>query len=319
MTTRARTQAICSRIVLLAGLTSGLTFGGEPGSADSRSPADLVAFLTYQAGRERESDTAGFFTCGKSTESVDRAAAVALSKMGERAVPTIKAAFDSADGSELPINTVWLLLAVARIEGPAGYEWIQQMSRRPGAFSEGNIDMATALALGLTSFVSTSRFPGIQLWCTRAEEPRAVLDEMINAWERDDRTLLEKTLGPDAREALRSLLKGRDWSDVRRDLWGSGSPEGAAIGYRFKTPGRWAEPDETLDDESPPWAEGRTGAFDLSVAFTTRTGTSCETRGVRFLGVARGLVVSTYLVDAPDLEGLLRSIAVCAAQTGEGR
>jgi len=304
-------QRLCSA-ALLVWLAGGPGGSAARAGEDSKSPADLVTFLT-QTERENLINP-GVFSCGQSTERADRAAAVALSKFGEQAVPPIKAAFDKAGDSELPFNAMWLLLAFARIEGPAGYEWIQQMSRRAEDSREGDIDMATALALGLTSFVSASRFPGKQMWCTRLEEPRAVFDEMINAWERDDRDLLEAALGPDARGALQGLLKGKDWRELRRKLWGRAPTKGAAVGYRFLTSGRWAEPDETLNDGSPHWAERKTGDFDLSVAFTTRTGRSCETRGVRFLAVAHGPVVGTYLVDAADLKDLLRSIAVCATK-----
>ncbi len=85
--------------------------------------------------------------------------------------------------------------------------------------------------------------------CSRYEEPRDVLDQLILAWERNDRPLLEASLAPGARAALNSLLAGTTWVGLRGELWPDRSGGGVALGYRFDISGRWSEPEETLEED----------------------------------------------------------------------
>src|SRR6202040_607136 len=202
-----------------------------------------------------------------------------------------------------------------RIRGPEALPLTRRMLANPKLeFLQVALDQSSAVSLGITSYVSGIREPLPTLHCDRADEPRDALDQLILAWERDDRPSLEASLGPAARAALRSLLAGRTWSVMRATLW-HGKTNSDAVGYRFDTPGRWAEPDETLEEERPYGDIALTsGSPDLETRFKNRLGADCGRSLVRFVNVPvpRAPGYLGYLVDNSKLDDLLRLISHCA-------
>jgi hypothetical protein len=315
-------------------------------SAQQHLPFELIEQLTEPTlAREM-----GLFSCGQ--VNGEHRAAVGLAALGEGALPSIEAELDAMEqlghegfGSEL------LELAYARIKGRSAYPRLIRLENDPrfGADRElpdgpgrWSLDRSIALALGLTSFVSapknammsyhackenitdgsflsledcpsgTHAEPLINIQCLRGLEPRDALDQLIRAFERNDEFSFEVGLGPDAKSALASLLKGTTWKDYRRKLLHEFAGD-LAMGYRFEEAGRWSEPDDTLEDERP--AAPTIESPSLKTDFTNASGSSCGSYQVRFeLDQPRQKIrhLTPYLVNNLDLDGLLHVIASCA-------
>jgi hypothetical protein len=300
--------AVRSAFTFLALLTVGVAVG----QLEEESPSRLIRFLTY-SDEQRERHI--LFTCG--LDNTDRAAAKTLARMGVRALPDIENALNSiakrGQRSEFATNAGWLLLAYAKIKGPAALPQLEVMRKnRRFAFLQIDLDHSVALSLGLTSYLDSSREPTDAV--CRAEQPRDALDRLILAWERNDRSLLEASLGPGARTALNSLLGGKTWAAMRSERWPDKSAAGSALGYRLETSAEWAEPEETLDDLPYEDATLKSVDSELEVSLRNRSGGDCGKRRVKFLKTrnSRGQRF-TYQVDDPDLEDLLGAIASCAA------
>jgi hypothetical protein len=284
-----------------------------------RSPSDWIRFLTYQSDDRRGKPY--LFQCGQ--VNADRAAARSLAKLGSSAIPDIERALDSLEErgarSEFSLNAGWLPLAYARIEGQAGIPRLRRLIGNPkleGVLPRVVVDWALALALGLTSMVSDSR-GYIDVVC-RAEQPRDALDRLILAWEKNDRAKFVAALGPEARAQLHNAIKGSTWQAWRTNLWPRKGAKGAAVGYRFHTSGKWADPEETLgeprdnEDLSP-----RTARPDLETQFTDRDGQDCGKLRVSFVNVELDSAGSPlYRVNSSDITQLLRLIGACASQAG---
>jgi hypothetical protein len=303
-------------LVLLAALLSAAS-----GVCQTRDDAAsrLIYALTYQSSDQPDKGAVLRLGCGPVKE--DRATARSLADMGVSAIPAIEEAIDSverqADESRFSFNSGWLVLAYARIKGPAALPLVRRMIGNPKLdFLQVALDQSAALSLDLTSYVSRVREPLPTLRCSRGGEPRDALDQLILGWERNDRGWLEASLGPAARGALGSLLAGRTWSVMRAALW-RGKSDGVAVGYRFDTPGRWAEPDETLEQErvyenialSP-------GGPALETRFKDSSGADCGKSLVKFANapITRGSGYPSYLVDNSNLGDLLALIGQCAEQ-----
>jgi hypothetical protein len=288
--------------------------GGGAQSAE-QSPSDLISFLTYQAGRtDTHGLTRGVFNCGAANAEAreDRPATEALVKMGTRAIPEIEAAFQSIEayGQQSPFafNSALLLSAYARIRGRDAYSRLRSMLRNPRlAFLQRGIDSAVAISLGTTSYVSDSRQLADTAVCGGVLEPRDLLDQLLAAWQRNDRHWVEGSLGPAAMGALSSSLQEATWEGQRAKLWGSNPGVGDAVGYRFVTAGWWSAPEEHLEMK----ISQRTPANPLiDTQFTNRSGRDCGSYRVKFSRAEEFYV--KYLIDNPDLAGLLRLIAACA-------
>jgi hypothetical protein len=103
---------------------------------------------------------------------------------------------------------------------------------------------------------------------------------------------------------------------MRAQLWPAESSDAFAVGYRFKIPGRWADPDESLQEESAHTVAPPSGNPEITTQFTNSAGRGCGEYRVKFLKSqsAIGPGQLYYLVDNSDLRGLLRTIGICAAQ-----
>ena len=224
--------------------------------AQEKSVVDLIRDLTYQSDRPQPYGLhSASFDCGIwAGEADDRALANLLVRLGASAVPEIESALDSIDRlgerSRFSDGAMWLLYAYVGIEGPAAYPRLRRMTCNPqvrvGRFF---LDQSVAISFGLTSYVDGYRQSdeavggGAQCF---VKEPRDGLDDTVLTWVRNDQARFQESLGPSAKGSLDKLLRGKTWAQMRRELWpGNTGPE-AAVGYRFKIPGRWSEPWKSL-------------------------------------------------------------------------
>jgi len=319
---------------LIAGLLSAAYAGDHADvNAEFKSPSELIKYLTYQSDRP---DRHGLlhslaFSCGPYLGEArdDRAIVGELVKLDISAVPAIDEAPDSLEAngetSEVALKAGWLLLAYARIKGPAAYPRLQKMIGNPrlGRFVQ-VADNSLAVALRLTSYVTSFREAAVGRRCDRGDEPKDALDNLILACERSDRPMLESTLGPQASAALRKLLKKRSWSSLHGKLWQieSGTNRKVQVGYRFANSGRWGEPDETLGDERKvAYIAGNYAVPEIQTLFTNRAGIICGKLRLRFSSTAitPWLGVMRYSVNTSDLMLLVKTIATCASDTGSPR
>jgi hypothetical protein len=306
---------------LLCALVNFAVTGRTVGQVQSGSPSELIRYLTYQSDRPGKlSKMAGGFGCGQTADDRDdRAAARSLVKLGSAATPEVLKAIDSIEEagrqSAYAANAQLLLIAYASLDGRNASPRLRRMvSSGKLGFLQVGLDAALALSLGLTSYVDVPHSPARILRC-RAGEPRDALNQLIVAWERNDRVSFRASLGPDAGAALATLLRGSTWEGVRSEL-SRGRPDGgAALGYRFEAPGAWSKPEVTLEEPANGGSSQGVQTPDLSTVFTNDLGAQCGTYRVRFLPTSGGrLQPVAFVVDNSDLRGLLAVISSCAAQ-----
>jgi hypothetical protein len=222
------------------------------------------------------------------------------------------------DGEQSPFafGAKWLLLAYGKIKGEDAFQRLQRlMANARASFIRPALDQSAALALGLTSFVSNSSVPpalrmidGRVFYC-RAQEPRDALNQLIVAWNTNNRQSVESSLGPIAGAAMASLIARRSWDDFRTEIWRDGHP----VGYKFEWPGRWSDAEETLEEDGS--NTRRTGDPSIPTDFRNSAGGTCGKQVVRFLdrgSVRDGSLV--FLINNPDIESLLRTISTCASK-----
>jgi hypothetical protein len=314
-----KSATLCSWLLAVALLVLLVARNGI-GQTKDVIASDLVKSLTKPTSLEM----LGLSSCGSFT--VDQGTARSLAKLGHSAVPEIEGALVSieehGEQSSVSFKSAWLLLAFARIQPPDRFPRLRRMLRNPKlGFLIPDIDRAIALSLTLTSYVSVSRSPTKVIHCDRSPEPRDALDQMILAWERNDRPLLEARLGPRARAAINLLLKQKNsWAGVRAELSPGRHPDDGAIGYRFDISGHWSEPDETLEEKLP-WGDSAVVSeqreFSLLTFFKDSFGKDCGQYNVKFLKISAGRSngVASYLIDNSDLDKLLRLVESCATRT----
>jgi hypothetical protein len=273
-----------------------------------------------------------------------------LVAMGVSAVPAIEEALDSfeAQGAKSPVasKVPWLLLAYARIKGPAVSSRLRRMIGKPLLREYAvSLDQSLALSLGLTSYVSafrkrrehqcmdgpsggvvlrskpckpaSSEVPIETIRCTRGEEPRDALDKLILAWETGDQLLMGWSLGPQAKSTLDQLRMGTIKSMPARSRSLNSRP--LSIGYRLSVAGRWAEPDENLVQKRPFGnLEGNYINPEIEAFFTDKAGRSCGQVHLQFSSTP--ITQSPdgpmdYSVNNPNIVKVLDVIAACATAT----
>lgn len=290
-----------------------------PAQAQSRPPSELIAVIIHREGAHNGKYA---FTCGiTQSDREAMAAGESLTKLGDPAASAIKETLDSMirDGNQddLIASGGLLLFAYATIRGPGAFPLESSMLRNPQlAFFETAVDSSTAISLGLTSYISfyhwTKHPTGPVLICGGGE-PRHALDQLVLAWESNDRQLLEEALGPDSKATLSRRLTSQNWEEFRARRW-RGPSEGIAVGYRFvNAPVRWSLPALTFADR------GDTSKFpfpdtkypELDTEFTSESGKVCGEYRVRFSRAGSGL--PRFLVNDTNIEGILSVISSCAA------
>lgn len=253
----------------------------------------------------------------------DRVHARAIVALGGAAIPELEKAMSSilsfGERSPFAYNSGWLLLSSARIQGAKSFPRLKQLARSKRLeFLGHEIDRAIALSLGITSYISLSRVVTLNLFCHRSMEPRDALDQLILGWGRGDLTQFESSLGPRAKSIFEGWKGGRDWSAFRTEF-GLGAPDlNSAVGYRLLVRGRWAEPEETLEQnrelgDSLPLSEQ--GDFEVIARFLDADGKVCGTRPVRFVRSTIGnkSLAASYKIDNTDLKLLLGQLNSCIA------
>ncbi len=287
------------------------------GQLSTKSVSELIASLTSTEQQQNTNGAhIGIAGCGITQEVLrERSVARELARRGEAAVPELDRVLGSIekDGEDSPFfdRSGWFLFAYARAQGPASVSRLVRMLRSPKLDSlHISLDRATALSLGITSYVSSGRESG-QMFICRRPEPKDALDQFLLALERGDRTELETSLGPEARMALDRLLGGTSWKAVREELWPAPPGGQGATGYRFNIRGRWSEPEETLEenrgDGDDPLTEPEVA---LDTQFKTGSLKDCAKYVVKFSKVSE-FGRSKYLVDNTNLGDLISSVAVC--------
>ena len=329
----------------------GILFGNNAAAqSPPGSPDALVRYLTYQSDRPNMhgmvKGESSVFSCGPFLGEArdDRALTNRLVAMGSSAVGSLEEALNSleANGEKSPValKANWLLLAYAKIQGPAASPRLRRMIGKPIVRDYArSLDESVALSLGLTSYVSTfrkltehqckvgdsdavslssrpckptsSEIPIRDIRCDRSEEPRDALNQLILGVETGDRLLIGWSLGPQAKSALRQLPK----KTMRATRLRSGS-DSPAVGYRFAVAGRWSEPDENLVQDRP---QGDLGGNyinpELEASFTNRAGGSCGHARIRFSSTPVVPIPNgprDYAVEYEDLAGLMNVISACA-------
>jgi hypothetical protein len=285
-------------------------------SAQNQSASDLVRHFAIQSASLASSASSAVFSCTQEIAKYveDRGVADALVKLGPSAMPDIDAALDSivARGpqSEFAFNAEWLLNAYARIEGSAAYGRLHRMSNNPRlGFLQGSLDRSTAISLGLTSYVTSSEELAERGDCRGVIDPNDMLNQLILAWERNDRVWVERSLGTRAKSALASLMQGRTWEQARTELWLGKAEYCTSVGYRFTSLG-WSSPSHqpvTVNDRSPVNP-------DINTTFADHSGRECGQFRVTFLKEPDQDQRPAYFINNSDVAGLLRLIASCAEE-----
>ena len=303
----------CLPAFVLLGLLSLETLHGQQEAGVS--PSDLIARLS-------NASNAGailMITCGETEQDGNEVkAAKSLVRLGAAALPDIEKTLDSLDKegleSKFSRNAGLVLFAYARIKGPQAYPRLQSMlGNSKLVFLQSAIDSSIAVSLDLTSYVSfrqwTSLPRGPVAICGHPE-PRHALDQLILAWEGNDRTLFEASLGAVAKSMLNSLLAGRSWAEMRTDLWHVES-DSVALGYRFSGPAKWSRPAMTFENMRDLSGSTEDSANpELDALFVSASGLECTKHRIRF--VPAGDLPARYVVDDSDLSGLLRALSSCA-------
>lgn len=261
-----------------------------------QSAEDLIEFLTYQSGRPGK-ELLLLAGCGLSgANREDRQVESALIGLGASAVAPLEGAFDSLEefGEESPFfpGHSWLMNAYAHIKGPSACPRLWRMlSNRKTVPLESDIDSALAVALGLTSYVSdfsgmVSHAQGCQVF-----EPRDALDNLV----------------------LDCLQAG-----IR-----PGKRRGAvAVGYRFEIAGPWSPPrDRPEGTDAGIVVHMGPGELllrpEIDTIFKDSAGNDCGKHHIRFFTTPS--FFHLYLVDDPDLPGLVRLISSCANAPVQGK
>ena len=145
-------------------------------------------------------------------------------------------------------------------------------------------------------------------------DPRDTLDQLVLGWEKDNRALLENSLGPEATAALNALLEGGSWDLMRSRLWHVRKSDEAAVGYRFDAPAPWSEPAVTLALPNPTITLTLQHAAnrEIDTSFKDVSGKDCGTFRLRLLD-PQPTTGSSYLINNSDLGTLLELISRCAA------
>ena len=284
------------------------------GQTTEQPTSDLIKRLTYQS---TDSLALGLFRCGRAfaADQENRIIADALVDRGTLALPDIERALSTikkdGESSQFAYNSEWLLEVYARIRGRAAFPRLRAMTRIPRlGFLKSGISNAIAISLGLTSYVYASQPLGVPKMCSLVLEPADILNQLVLAWQKDNRQYLEASLAPRAKIALQSFMGNGTWESLRAQLWQGMPSDDVAVGFRFETSGWWSAREQPLqihlDTRIPSNPK-------INTVFTTKGGVECASEQVEF--AQSGDIHISYLVNNSDITRLLRAIASCAAES----
>jgi hypothetical protein len=304
-------------LILLAIALSMPASSQEPAAATQDRAADLVS----QLGRGNADDA--FTACGVTAKGdTIRRAVRTLAAMGTPAAHAVNAALDDFEvkgySSEYGPNLVWLLVADAEIEGARALPRLSRFRKDPGINDlERGLDGAAAIALQLTSYISPSDHLAEPIPCY-GSSPRDALDQLVLAWLRGDREWLSASLGPRGVGALDGLLKGRNWQQLRDEVWAGPPPNPTPVGYRFLILNTWSAPGVLLNtyQDLERYQELSPQSPELETGFSDSAGVACGDMRIRFLRVPRDgkrLGNLGYVVDTANLADVLSAFSRCAS------
>ena len=316
-----RTSLKYAAFSILASLAHLAVFVVTTGTAEAQgdSPGGIIRFLTYQTDRPgRLAVEMGLFGCGVSAD--DRAAEASLVRLGDAAVPELEKSLasleESGESSAFALNSGWLPIAYAKIEGRSARGRLLELERRPQlAFLQPSLHRALSISLSLTSYVTSSSPPERRFLC-RDGQPRDALDQLILAWLHNDRASLEASLSTRSRVVLHTLEDHRGWDGMRAQLQQTEPRNGVAVGYRFSADPSWSLPDDILEQSE---SSGRVPQHlenpVIETVFVRGTGVECGHWRMKFVSTREdpASLRMNYFVDETDIEGLLRLLSSCAA------
>lgn len=257
-----------------------------PGLCQSpaRLPRELIDFLNHKEYARPDSVArVGLFTCGQS--NADRTAAEELVAHGEKAIPELEKEF--RENRALGMGSSWIQLAYAQLRGRAAYAELFQIGvdSRQDPESHSNTH-AIAIALGITSFVSSRHVTGRVFRCGGSDEPHYALDRLIAGWLRMDRDAVLSALAPDTKAEFEKRVPSRKWPKWAHGIWQGNPPDWTAVGYQ-------------LGDQVQLKSYDGQPCDNIQVKFIPR---SPDENG-RYLG---------HAIETDDLNALLRSVSACA-------
>ena len=298
---------------------------------DSQRARELIAHLTFEShqvsGDPAHADNHPSIALAEYLQN--RKTAQSLVALGAGAASQLNVALESlADAgtqSKYSRNAGWLMLAYARIEGEPAFYRLQRVGGAGKlAFLVPSFDRAAALALGLTSYVTSLRpihiyFGAPEQWAFsrfHPDWPRDGLDTFILALEKGDDHVLELSLGSNARSAYQQLAATKWLQDIRLKFKRE-QIAGSSIGYRFLVPGQIAEPEEPLADRPPDILQAvrQPGIHQISTAFVTSRGSECRKITVDFESspIANAFPPGVrFLIDNRNLRELIKAIGDCS-------
>jgi len=263
---------------------------------------ELIDFLTYRVDRaHRANRESGLFTCGQS--NADFLAAIALRRHGAAAVPAIE-----AELTRKGFGRYWLSATYASIRGRQAFPVLRELASR----MDESFDEAIAVALDLTSYVSTSRPVGANISCVRGFQPRDALDRVVLGVLRGDRTWLASGV-----DLAREGEGRREWGLIVAGI-GSGSggrPRVSAVGYRLAGDDSWSDPPVVLTAPRPD-RRLRADAGEMRIAMQARfhneRGEFCGEVAVQFQSNPEGDSFRPFLVDQASARELVPLILKCS-------
>lgn len=250
----------------------------------ARQPRELIDFLNHEEhARPGSIARLGLFTCGQS--NADRTAAEELVAHGEKAIPELEKEF--RENRALGMGSSWIQLAYAQLRGRAAYAELFQIAvdSREAPESRSNTH-AIAIALGITSFVSSKQWTGRVFHCAGSEEPHHALDRLIAGWLQMDRDAVLSALAPATRAEFERRVPASSWPRWAHSIWQGNPPNWTAVGYR-------------LGDRVQLNSYDGQPCDDFRVRFVPRTPDASG----RYLG---------HGIETDDLSALLRSASACA-------
>lgn len=278
-------------------------------SAEPRGPRELIDFLNYQKhARPGFGELqAGIFSCG--TANADRTAAIELIGLGEKAIPEIEKELREIEKptGRHRYGARWIQQAYAQLRGRSAYDQLFRIaydSRQSRGLSS-NED-AIALALGITSYVTSQTAVGRNFRCSGPEEPRDALNRLLAGWLRSDRDAIVSALAPAAKASFENLAPSPSWR--------SGAPEWTAVGYQFDGGGSWAEPAARLSQTHQIDARQEARTVELTGQLKSFDGQPCDNFRLRVVQrtPAEDGRYLRYAVDLDDVAAFLQSVSTCA-------
>lgn len=183
-----------------------------------------------------------------SFERRQRVLSARVISLGKIVIPRVEAEIDRLQHSGEPEwyseKLLWLLNVYAELNGKNALGRIRLCYQESGdALAQKRLDGLTAVALRVTSVVSSRRTGSRTIHCTRASGPKDALDRLLIGWLTGDTAVVRSALGSEGTMALQGVLGDDRMQGMRRQLLGAAASMRLAIAFDFEGEGAWGEPD----------------------------------------------------------------------------